>query len=217
MAIRRTAAGEALPPPRKPNIVVIVADDLGYAGLGCQGCKDIPTPSIDSIAGSGIRFTNGYVSCPLCAPTRAGLLTGRYRQRFGFEHNPGPEAYAAPNFGLPRNESVLPERLKAMGYATGMFGKWHAGYKPESTPPQRGFDEFFGFLSGANNYLPDARRDSRRNPILRGSTPVEQREYLTDAFAREAAAFIGKHKDEPFFLYLPFNAVHSPLAWISHQ
>jgi arylsulfatase A-like enzyme len=117
-------------------------------------------------------------------------------------------------FGLPRSETILPERLKTVGYATGMFGKWHVGYKPELTPPQRGFDEFLGFLSGANNYLPDARRDVRRNPILRGATPVEEREYLTDAFGREAAAFIDKHKDEPFFLYLPFNAVHSPLEAI---
>jgi len=141
-----------------PNIFVILADDLGYAELGCQGCKDIATPNIDSIARGGVRFTNGYVTCPICAPTRAGLLTGRYQQRFGFETNPGPEQFADDRFGLPLDQATLAERLKACGYATGMFGKWHLGYKPELTPPGRGFDEFYGFLSGAHNYLPDSRR-----------------------------------------------------------
>jgi arylsulfatase A-like enzyme len=195
---------------RKPNIVLIVADDLGYAELGVQGCKDIPTPNIDSIARSGVRFTDGYVSCPICAPTRAGLMTGRYQQRFGFETNPGPEAYAAENFGLPRTETTLAERLKTLGYPTGMVGKWHLGFKADLTPPRRGFDEFFGFLGGANNYLPGAAR----NTILRGMEPVAEKEYLTDAFGREAVAFIEKNKGRPFFLYLPFNAVHSPLQAI---
>jgi len=196
---------------RKPNIVLIVADDLGYAELGVQGCKDIPTPNVDSIARTGVRFTDGYVSCPICAPTRAGLMTGRYQQRFGFETNPGPEAYAADNFGLPRSETTLAERLKPLGYTTGMFGKWHLGFKPDLMPPRRGFDEFFGFLSGANNYLPG----KRSNAILRGMEPVEEKQYLTDAFGREAVAFIEKNRARPFFLYLPFNAVHYPLESIA--
>jgi arylsulfatase A-like enzyme len=196
---------------RKPNILVILADDLGYGETSCQGCKDIPTPNIDSIAKNGIRFTSGYVSCPICAPTRAGLMTGRYQQRFGFETNPGPESYADEKFGLPRSQATLAERLKAAGYATGMFGKWHLGYKPELQPTARGFDEFFGFLSGANNYIAGARRGESRNPILRGTQVVEEREYLTDAFGREAVAFIEKYHDRPFFIYLPFNAVHAPL------
>ncbi|MEW6359943.1 MAG: sulfatase-like hydrolase/transferase [Planctomycetota bacterium] len=205
---RRLAAQEAAKTgTRKPNVVVILADDLGYAELGVQGCKDIPTPHTDSIARNGVRMTNGYVSCPICAPTRAGLLTGRYQQRFGFETNPGPEQYAAENFGLPRSEATIAERMKALGYATGMVGKWHVGFKPEMTPPQRGFDEFFGFLGGATNYF----AAKRRSAILRGKDPVEEKEYLTDAFGREAAAFIEKHADKPFFLYVPFNAVHSPL------
>ena len=192
---------------RKPNIVLILADDLGYAELGCQGCKDIPTPNIDSIARNGVRFTQGYVTCPVCAPSRAGLLTGRYQQRFGFEANPGPEEYAAENFGLPLDQPTLAERLKAVGYVTGMVGKWHLGYKPELTPPKRGFDEFFGFLSGAHDYLPG----SRRSELRRGMEKVTETEYLTDAFAREAVAFIQKNKHKPFFLYLAFNAVHGPL------
>jgi arylsulfatase A-like enzyme len=196
---------------KPPNIVLILADDLGYGGIGCQGAKDIPTPHIDALAAGGVRMTSGYVTCPVCAPTRAGLLSGRYQQRFGFETNPGPEAYADPKFGLPRSEKTLAERLKELGYATGMFGKWHVGYKPGLTPTDRGFDEFFGFLSGANDYLPNAGRRAGRQPILRGTKMVEEPEYLTDAFGREAVSFIERHKDHPFFLYLPFNAVHSPL------
>jgi arylsulfatase A-like enzyme len=199
---------------RRPNILVILADDLGYAELGVQGCRDIPTPHIDSIAANGTRFTSGYVSCPICAPTRAGLMTGRYQQRFGFETNPGPEAHADPKFGLPREQTTLAERLKGFGYATGMFGKWHLGYRPELQPTRRGFDEFLGFLSGANEYLPGGRRSDR---ILRGTDPVDEPEYLTDAFAREAVAFIDRHAQEPFFLYLPFNAVHAPLQAIDQH
>jgi arylsulfatase A-like enzyme len=204
----------ARPAARRPNIVVILADDLGYAELGVQGCQDIPTPNIDSIAQNGTRFTSGYVSCPVCAPTRAGLMTGRYQQRFGFENNPGPQATADPDFGLPRDQTTLAERMKGFGYVTGMFGKWHLGYKSDLQPTQRGFDEFFGFLGGANNYLADKRRATPGNPILRGTQIVDEPEYLTDAFGREAVAFIEKHQAEPFFLYLPFNAVHSPLQAI---
>ena len=195
----------------RPNIVLILADDLGYAGIGCQGATDIPTPHIDALAANGVRMTDGYATCPVCAPTRAGLLSGRYQQRFGFETNPGPEAYADQNFGLPRSERTIAERLKELGYATGMFGKWHVGYKPGLTPPDRGFDEFFGFLSGANDYVPPVGRRSARQPILRGTKTVEENEYLTDAFGREAVNFIERHKDHPFFCYVPFNAVHSPL------
>jgi arylsulfatase A-like enzyme len=194
---------------RRPNILVIVADDLGYAELGCQGCKDVPTPHIDSLATNGIRCTQGYVSCPVCSPTRAGLLTGRYQQRFGHEFNPGPARRASEEFSLPATETTLPERLKKSGYVTGMVGKWHLGYTDKSTPTRRGFDEFFGFLGGAHSYV-DARADAA-NPILRGSERVDEKEYLTDAFAREAVAFIDRHQKEPFFLYLAFNAVHNPL------
>jgi arylsulfatase A-like enzyme len=201
-------------PTRRPNILVILADDLGYGGLGVQGCRDIPTPNVDSLAQNGTRFTDGYVSCPLCSPTRAGLMTGRYQQRFGHEGNPGPQAAADSSFGLPRTEMILPERMRALGYRTGMVGKWHLGFKPELQPPQRGFDEFFGFLAGASSYLPRAAARGASNPILRGMEPVTEKEYLTDAFAREAVAFIDSHRRDPFFLYLAFNAVHAPLETI---
>jgi arylsulfatase A-like enzyme len=194
----------------RPNILVIVADDLGYGELGCQGHKDIPTPHIDSIAKNGVRFTSGYVSCPVCSPTRAGLMTGRYQQRFGHEFNPGPADEAANNFGLVRDEKTLAERLKAAGYATGMVGKWHLGTKEGLRPTERGFDEYFGFLGGAHPYLGERRRRNN-NMVMRGTKEVSEPAYLTDAFGREAVAFIDRHKSQPFFLYLAFNAVHAPL------
>jgi arylsulfatase A-like enzyme len=198
---------------QRPNIVVILADDLGYADVGAQGrLKDIRTPHVDSIAAGGVRFTNGYVSCPVCSPTRAGLMTGRYQQRFGHEFNPGPNA--SPNFGLPLDQVTLPQALRSAGYATGMVGKWHLGNRPEMHPTRRGFDEFFGFLGGAHPYNAVG---GGNNPLMRGTTPLESTDYLTDAFGREAAAFIDRHAADassadgkPFFLYLAFNAVHNP-------
>jgi arylsulfatase B len=207
--------------PRPPNIIVILADDLGYADLGCQGCKDIPTPHIDSLAKNGIRFTDGYVSSPYCSPSRAGLLTGRYQQRFGHEFNtPG----RSKDVGLPLTEKTLADRLKAAGYATGIVGKWHLGAGSQFHPLRRGFDEFFGFAHEGHFYVgPGHKGDvtsslrpkepdyDKLNPILRGTEPVEEPDYLTEAFTREAIAFIAKHRDRPFFLYLAYNAVHSPM------
>ncbi len=222
---------------RRPNVLIILADDLGYADVGFQGCQDILTPNIDALAKGGVRCTNGYVSGPYCSPTRAGLLTGRYQQRFGHEFNPGPRGEPGSNdqdtsIGLPLSETTIADRLKAAGYATGMVGKWHLGLAPKFHPQKRGFDEYFGFLGGAHVYMPRlpnivfpglqdapgaggrpaaAARPQQRAPIYRGTEPVEEPEYLTDAFAREAVSFIDKHQKEPFFLYLPFNAVHTPM------
>jgi arylsulfatase A-like enzyme len=186
----------------RPNVLVIVADDLGYADLGFQGCKDIPTPHLDALCQSGVRCTNGYVSGPYCSPTRAGLMTGRYQTRFGHEFNPA----GGPNAGLPLSETTLADRLKAAGYRTGWVGKWHLGSADKFHPSKRGFDETFGFLGGAHAYFPE-----RGAPIYRGHEVVPEKEYLTDAFAREAVAFLDRHKQESFFLYLAFNAVHTPL------
>lgn len=195
---------------KKPNLVLIVADDLGWGELGCQGNRQIPTPHIDSIAKAGVRFTSGYVSCPVCSPTRAGLMTGRYQQRFGHEFNPGPAAGA--EFGLPLSQTTIAKRLKDVGYVTGMVGKWHLGNQEKFRPLSRGFDEFFGFLGGAHQYFPqNGSSGTGNNAIMRGNKAIEEKDYLTDAFRREAVAFIEKHKAEPFFLYLPFNAVHAPL------
>ena len=193
---------------RRPNVVLIVADDLGYGETGAQGNPEIPTPHIDSLARDGVRFTSGYVTAPVCAPTRAALLTGRYQQRFGFETNAGPENVAENAFGLPREQQTLAERLKAQGYATGMFGKWHLGFREDLAPLQRGFDEFVGFHGGAHSYFPGKRAEAT---IYRGTERVIEPRYLTDVFGDEAAAFVERHADEPFFLYLPFNAVHGPI------
>ena len=192
----------------KPNIILIVADDLGYADLGIQGCKDIKTPHIDSIAKNGIRCTNGYVSGPICSPTRAGLLTGIYQQRFGHEFNPGLEEKTIPNLGLSLDINTLPQLLKNVGYKTSLVGKWHLGMEEKFNPLNRGFDEYFGFLGGANTYIDGKIINSN---LVRGTKPSEEKEYLTDAFAREALAFVDKQKNSPFFLYLAFNAVHTPL------
>ncbi len=189
---------------RKPDILIIVSDDHGYADTGFNGCKDIATPNLDSLAQTGVRLSNGYVSCPYCSPTRAGLLTGRYQQRFGHEFNPG--AADSENIGLPLSETTLADRLKAAGYVTGIVGKWHLGGVPKFHPQRRGFDEFFGFLGGAHPYFP-----GQGAPIYRGTEGVVEKDYLTDAFAREAVSFVERHKKEPFFLYLAFNAVHTPM------
>lgn len=194
---------------KRPNILLIVADDQGYRELGCYGNTDVPTPNIDSLASNGIRFADGYVSCPVCSPTRAGLLTGRYQQRFGHEFNGGPVATASTTFGLPIEEVTLADRLKKQGYATGMFGKWHEGSEPQFHPMKRGFDEYFGFLGGSHSYI-DAEIDPK-NPILDGVNPVKDIGYTTEVFAAKAASFIERHKDQSFLVYLPFNAVHMPL------
>lgn len=199
----------------KPNIIVFLADDLGYADVGFNGCKDIPTPHIDSIANKGARFTDGYANHPICSPSRAGLLSGRYQHRFGFENNSGPEEYAAANFGVPRDVPTLAERLSAAGYAACMVGKWHVGFKAGLRPHERGFDTFYGFLSGARSFYPVGPRQN--NQLYRNGEPYnDETEYLTDAFARDSVQFIERVRkndgaDKPFFLYFSFNAVHLPL------
>ncbi len=195
----------------KPNVVIILADDMGYADAAFQGGRDVPTPHIDSLAHNGVQFTNGYVSHPFCSPTRAGLLTGRYQQRFGHENNPAylPEDTTV---GLPVDQVTLSQMMKDAGYATGLVGKWHLGAAPCFYPSARGFTDFFGFLGGGHSYFPTPPgRAEYAIPILRNNVPVAETGYLTDDFGREAAAFVTRHKDEHFFLYLAFNAVHTPM------
>lgn len=196
----------------RPNIVIIVGDDMGYHDVGVHGCEDIPTPHIDSLAKSGVRCTSGYVSGPYCSPTRAGLLTGRYQQRFGHEFNPGPAPTG--DVGLPLDQVTLADRLKTAGYATGMVGKWHLGNDKKFHPLNRGFQEFYGFLGGARSFFPLQGRaaNAAGGVMYRGFEPVAETEpYTTDTFAREAVAYIDRHQKEPFFLYLAFNAVHTPM------
>ena len=192
---------------RPANVVVIVADDMGYADLGVYGSKDIPTPNIDSLARSGIRFTDAYVTGPFCSPTRAGLMTGKYPQRFGHEFNIGAAVPAHRDVGLPLGEVTIADRLKAAGYRTALIGKWHLGAAPQYRPLQRGFDEFFGFLHGSHSYV----NSPPQNPIYEGTQRVPDIPYLTEALADRAAEFITRNATRPFFLYLAFNAPHVPL------
>jgi arylsulfatase A-like enzyme len=209
IALLPTVVRSAEPMPRKPNIVVILADDLGYGDIGVHGCKDIPTPHIDALAHDGVCCTSGYVSAPYCSPSRAALLTGRYQQRFGHEFNPALLKDGGAGQGLHPGETTLAQRLKDTGYATALIGKWHLGEEEKFHPLQRGFQEFFGFLAGAHNYLHSD--DIGYGPIYRGHDRVEFDGYLTDVLAREAVAFIDRNRDRPFYLHLAFNAVHTPL------
>ena len=210
LALHGCGGGSGAPPGLWPNIVLIVADDLGYGDLGVYGCPDIATPNLDSLARDGVQFSSGYVSCPLCSPTRAGLLTGRYQQRFGHEYNPVPGLPDDPRFGLPQSETTLAERLRALGYATGLVGKWHLGYQEGMRPLDRGFQEFFGFLNGLRSYLPGGAIEPG-GELLNGTRPVQLTEYLPDALGRVALSFINRHRRAPFFLMLCFKAVHAPL------
>jgi arylsulfatase A-like enzyme len=198
-------------PASKPNILVILADDLGYADVGFNGCKDIPTPNLDTLAKSGVRCTSGYVTHPFCSPTRAGLLTGRYQQRFGHENNPAwlPQSTVA---GLPLSQTTLPQVLKTAGHVTGCVGKWHLGAHPQFHPNRLGFDEYFGLLGGGHVYLPGAKGSGEYQiPMDRNGKSEPLTEYLTAVLAREGSSFITRHKGHPWFLYLTFNAPHTPL------
>ncbi|HEY0671944.1 MAG TPA: sulfatase-like hydrolase/transferase, partial [Longimicrobiales bacterium] len=192
------AASAAQAQTQRPNIVIIVADDIGYADFGFQGSTDIPTPNIDRLARAGVRFTNAYVSGPYCSPTRAGLLTGLYPQRFGHEFNPMPTGSPPP--GLPLGQRTIADRLHAHGYRTGLFGKWHLGMQPEFHPMERGFDEFYGFLGGAHSYFESP--DTGRVAIFDGRKAVSEPQYLTEAITGRAVDFIKRNASQPFLLYL---------------
>ena len=203
----------------RPNILILLADDLGYADLGIQGSKEIPTPHIDSLAHNGVRFTSGYVSSAMCSPSRAGLLTGRSQSRFGHDINWEPEWPVDPDDvrGLPLTEKTIADHLKPAGYRTGVVGKWHLGEAPPFHPNQRGFDEFFGFIGGGHNYFTAHYRESP--PLNHYNTRLERNGapqpaapgYLTTVLGEESAAFIHRHRGRPWLLYAAFNAPHTPL------
>ncbi len=224
LAVAPTIAFSAEP---RPNILLIVTDDLGYNDVGFQGARDIPTPHLDRLAASGLRCTDGYVSYPVCSPSRAGILTGRYQQRFGYEFNPKWDATALTH-GLPLSETTLADGLRTAGYTTGAIGKWHLGAHPQFHPNRRGFDDFFGFLGGGHRYFPGSvveveigagkkatvSGDAEQNsPILRNSTAVPEVGELTTRLGEEATASITRYARDakPWFLYLAFNAPHTPL------
>ena len=214
--------------PEKPNVIILFADDLGYADTGFQplGSTDIITPNIDTIAENGVVFSAGYACGPVCAPSRGGLITGQYQNRFALHDTPATyhreavDEYGTPvpgvpmQDGIPTNMTCFAHRMQEEGYATCMIGKWHGGETRAHYPPHRGFDEFFGFNNGASSYQIDENtNDNLNRRLMRGMFPVESEdEYLTDAFGREAVSFINRHADEPFFLYVPFNAPHGPMT-----
>ena len=197
---------------RKPNIILFFSDDAGYADFGFQGNSKYRTPNLDKLASEGVKFTDGYVTASVCSPSRAGLMTGRYPQRFGHYTNlPGKPDPNVPDSvrGLPLSQITMADLLKKNGYVTGIIGKWHLGREPRFLPYNRGFDEFFGIPGGGSRYFyPESLKylDCNYKDITKDSLP-----YLTDAFGNEAVDFIERHKNEPFFLYLSFNAPHTPL------
>jgi arylsulfatase A-like enzyme len=213
LAVSWIGAGD-LAASAKPNIVVILADDLGYADVGFTGCKDIRTPHLDKLAASGVIFTKGYVNHPFCAPSRAALLAGRYQERFGFENN---VAYDPANnsMGIDPAETLFPQRLQKAGYITGGIGKWHLGAAPPFLPNKRGFDYFFGFLGGGHDYfsidLSKPVAEGYNQGLIRNNQPATFDGYLTTELSRDAVRFVEQNHDKPFFLYLAYNAPHGPM------
>lgn len=200
--------------PLKPNFVLIVADDLGYADLSLTGSRQISTPHIDRLAREGVNFTQGYVSAPVCAPSRAGLLTGKNQVKFGFDNN---IAENQPGFdprylGLPLSEKTIAERLKESGYVSGLIGKWHLGHEAHFHPLKRGFDEFWGYPGGGHDYFtsePDGK--GYLVPLECSYKSPQSITYLTDDKGDECVNFIKRHNNQPFFLFASFNAPHAPM------
>jgi arylsulfatase B len=214
----------------RPNILLILCDDLGYADVGFNGSKDIRTPELDRLATNGTIFSSAYVAHPFCGPSRMALMAGRYPHEFGAPFNlpnagQGLEEYNRE--GIDVKEVLMSTVLKQAGYFTGVIGKWHLGIDPQYHPNARGFDDFFGFLGGGHQYFPEKfapiyERQKKNGqkifneyivPLQHNGKEVRETEYITDAFSREAVRFVkdASKKDQPFFLYLAYNAPHSPL------
>lgn len=199
---------------KSPNIIIILTDDQGWGDVGFNGCTDIPTPHLDSLARSGVIFSQGYASHSYCSPSRAGLMTGRYQQRFGHECNlPYDLDLEDTTIGLPLSETLLSQVLKEHGYATCAIGKWHLGDNPHYWPTARGFDHWFGFSGGGLSYWGDTGKKPPILGVLRNGKIVPKKEltYLTDDFTNEAVRFIKDHRDKPFFMYLAYNTPHAPI------
>ncbi|MCK0188936.1 sulfatase-like hydrolase/transferase [Arenibacter sp. F20364] len=205
---------------QRPNIVFILSDDAGYADFGFQGSKDFMTPHLDKLAKNSIVCSQAYVSAAVCGPSRAGLLTGKYQQKFGFEENNVPgimskSGLLGDDMGLPTDQLTMANYLKELGYKTAIFGKWHMGNADHFHPTKRGFDEFYGFRGGVRSYMPydeDNKLEKKEDRLEKGfGNFLEHKGYLTHVLAKEAAAFIEKNRKSPFFVYLSFNAVHTPM------
>ena len=203
----RANPGEA--PAERPNIILIMADDLGYGDLSCYGSRAIATPNLDALARGGVRFTDFHSNGAVCTPTRAALLTGRYQQRCGLE-GVLLALEDREKAGLSLDSTTFAECLKTRGYATGLFGKWHLGYPEAWNPVHQGFDEFRGFVSGNIDYHSHVDRVGYAD-WWDGVKKAPEEGYTTHLITRHALDFIERHKDKPFCLYLPHEASHSPL------
>ncbi len=204
----------------KPNIVLLFADDAGYGDFGFHGSHHFKTPNLDKLAKSGVRLSHFYVTGETCGPSRAGMLTGRYQQRFGYEeiNVPGIMSESSKllgdDMGLPTDLQTMGNYLQQLGYRTAIFGKWHQGVADRYHPLKRGFDEFYGFRGGVRSFFayPNPKSIKRENLMERGFGDYEEHEgYLTDVLADETCAFIERSKDKPFFAYVSFSAVHTPM------
>ena len=205
---------------QNPNIVLIMADDLGYGDLGCYGCTDIRTPAIDGLAAEGIRFTTFYANAPECTPTRTALLTGRYQHRVGGlecalgignvgRYDDAVRLRRTNDLGLPAEETSIARMLKDAGYATAICGKWHLGYEPKFFPLKHGFDYWFGPVGGAVDYFHHCEYTGQPALYL-NDRPIEREGYLTDLITDEAVKFIQRRQNMPFFLYVAYTAPHTP-------
>lgn len=193
----------------KPNIIIILIDDAGYADFGFIGSTDMQTPNIDKLASSSVVFSDAHVSATVCSPSRAGLLTGKYQQRFGYECNEG-DGYT----GLDTAQIMMPYLLQSSGYSTAAFGKWHLGFNLNQHPLQKGFQYYYGFLSGGRSYFYQPKKDDQRGAktaLLENNEQVSFKGYLTDVLGDKAVDFIKKNKEQPFFMYWAPNAVHTPM------
>lgn len=200
--------------PQRPNVVLIMTDDVGYGDIGSYGAPDIKTPNIDRLAKEGVRLTDFYAA-PTCTPTRAALITGRYQQRVKLERPLGT-AGAALEQGLSTTGRSLPQLLKNNGYRTALIGKWHLGFKPEFGPNAHGFDYFFGFLSGYIDFYTHTRGTDGLQDLFENTAPVQEQGYMTDLITARTIQFIEQRAAEPFFLEVAYNAAHWPFQPPDH-
>ncbi|SHI57954.1 Arylsulfatase A [Arenibacter nanhaiticus] len=196
-------------PHKKPNIIVILIDDAGYLDFGFMGSKDLETPNIDKLAKSGVVLTDAHVTATVCAPSRAGLISGKYQQRFGFEAN-GTGSKQSGEIGLADDVITIADVFKQNHYKTIALGKWHLGYNEDDHPNNRGFEEFYGFLGGSRSYFP-LKKVNSHSMLQQNGKQVKFEGYLTDVLGDRAVNFIQENKEHPFFMYLAFNAVHTPM------
>jgi arylsulfatase A-like enzyme len=203
------AAPASAQSPARPNVVLIITDDMGWADIGSYGAPDIKTPNIDSLARDGVKFTDFYANGVLCTPTRAGLISGRYQQRYGIETALPNEGAPGSERGLPFRGHSLPQLMKGAGYATALVGKWHLGYTAETSPNRHGFDYFFGLKSGYHDYYTH-NSGSGKPDLWENDRPVAVDGYMTDLITERAVKFIDQHAGRPFFIDGAFNAPHWP-------